>query len=232
MHKHAKLKAGIGLVLAVVLLLFGLAGLILNNHHTQALMINHAQTNILKRTTAKSIQNHQSQPANFNANQTKDATTNTVIYNQLHQKYANAIGIMSIPQINMQNPIFNGYGNNGAFLALGACTMKPNQVMGQGNYALAGHYMAGDTVFHELSHADVGMKVYITNLKHIYVYTINHKSIINHYDVGVINDVPQQKMITLITCIQLNATPYRTLVQGQLTQVLPASSQNLKQYQL
>ncbi|MQS53554.1 hypothetical protein FHL02_11025 [Lactobacillus salsicarnum] len=32
----------------------------------------------------------------------------------------------------------------------GVSTMKPAQIMGAGNYAQAGHYMDGNTVFHNL----------------------------------------------------------------------------------
>lgn len=217
---------------SILLIIFGGLGIWLNNSNTQASMINKTQQHIMKQITPQSINQAKNKNSNFKADTTKEAKTSTVIYNRLHNKNANAIGIMSIPEIKMTNPIFNGYGDNGNYLALGACTMKPNQVMGQGNYALAGHYMQGNTVFHSLSKAQKGMYVYITNLKHIYQYQIDNVTTINKYDVGVINNITNQKTITLITCIQLNETPYRTLVQGHLTKVMSANQQNLNQYNL
>lgn len=119
---------------------------------------------------------------------------------------------MSIPAVKMVNPIINGYGETGDYLALGACTMKSNQIMGQSNYALAGHYMDSDTVFHSLNKVTKGMNVYLTDLKQIYVYQVNNVTTIDKYDVNVINDVPNQQLVTLLTCVGMQQTPYRTLV--------------------
>ena len=53
------------------------------------------------------------------------------------------IGGISIPELNMNLPIFKGLEN--VALYYGAGTMKENQVMGQGNYSLASHHVFGLT---------------------------------------------------------------------------------------
>ena len=230
--KNNKLTAIILWIFSIILFIVSIFILWINNKNTQASIINNMQSNILKRIDNTNIKKAKNKNANFKANTTKDANAKTIVYNKLHNDNLNAIGCMSIPKIKMINPIFNGYGINGTYLALGACTMKPNQQMGKGNYALAGHYMASNTVFHSLNKVKIGMNVYLTNLKKIYVYKVVNTTIINKFDVNIINDIPNEKIVTLITCTQLNQTPYRTLVQGNLINIIPATKNNLKKYSL
>lgn len=84
-------------------------------------------------------------------------------------------------------------------LAVGAGTMKPDQKLGIGNYALAAHYFEGrDVLFGPLYNATIGDSVYVTDLDKVYEYRINHKETIAATDVHVIDDTPGQTKLTLI----------------------------------
>ena len=83
---------------------------------------------------------------------------------------------ISIPELNMNLPIFKGFEN--VALYYGAGTMKENQVMGQGNYSLASHHVFGLTganamLFSPLEKAKAGMKIYITDKEKTYTYVIS-----------------------------------------------------------
>lgn len=54
------------------------------------------------------------------------------------------VGKITIPSVHLNLPILYGVSNNN--LWFGACTMKPNQKFGQGNFALAGHTMANQNL--------------------------------------------------------------------------------------
>ena len=109
------------------------------------------------------------------------------------------IGGIAIPTVDMNLPIIKGVGN--AALAVGAGTMKSNQQFGQGNYALAGHYFEEkDILFSPLYKANIGDAIYVTDLTTIYEYKLTTKQIIAATDVYVIDDIPYQTFLTLITC--------------------------------
>ena len=128
------------------------------------------------------------------------------------------IGSIAVPSVAMQLPIVKGVGN--AALAVGAGTMKPNQSLGQGNYALAGHYFEEkDILFSPLYKASIGDSVYITDLTNIYEYQLTTKKVIAATDVYVINDIPNKTVLTLITCAD-NGTK-RLAIQADFVQQYP-----------
>jgi len=128
------------------------------------------------------------------------------------------IGSIAVPNVDMQLPIVKGVGN--AALAVGAGTMKPNQNLGQGNYALAGHYFEEkDILFSPLYKASIGDSVYITDLTNIYEYQLTTKKVIAATDVYVIDDIPDKTVLTLITCAD-NGTK-RLAIQADFIQQYP-----------
>jgi len=79
--------------------------------------------------------------------------------------------------------------------------MKEEQAMGKGNYALAGHYMNDpDLLFRPLYEVEIGDTVYLTDLNYIYEYQVIEQRTIEATEVSVIDDVPNQTLLTLITC--------------------------------
>ena len=136
----------------------------------------------------------------FDFSQTKDLDFQAVAKARANKQAVNIIGEISIPAIKMTIPIATGVSNT--TLALAAGTMRPDQQMGQGNYALAGHNMAHGSkiLFSPLYyHAKVGQKVYLTDMKHVYTYRIYERKFILATRVDVVNDTPE-KILTLITC--------------------------------
>lgn len=128
------------------------------------------------------------------------------------------VGSIAVPSVDMQLPIVKGVGN--AALAVGAGTMKPNQSLGQGNYALAGHYFEEkDILFSPLYKASIGDSVYITDLTNIYEYQLATKKVIAATDVYVIDDIPNKTVLTLITCAD-NGTK-RLAIQADFVQQYP-----------
>ncbi|GEK29156.1 class A sortase [Furfurilactobacillus siliginis] len=111
-----------------------------------------------------------------------------------------AIGLIAIPDIKMNLQIVNGVSDEDLALATG--TLKPGQVMGTGNYAIAGHRMdEKDAMFSPLFwKSRVGQKIYLTDLDHVYEYTTTERKFIQATRVDVVDDVPGKKLVTLITC--------------------------------
>lgn len=112
-----------------------------------------------------------------------------------------AIGSIHIPSIDMTLPILNGVGKYA--LAVGAGTMKPTQKMGQGNYALASHYIEGKNVlFGPLYHLKKNDSIFISDMEFVYEYKTTEIKVIEATDVHVIEDIKDDTRLTLITCAE------------------------------
>lgn len=128
-------------------------------------------------------------------------------------------GGIAVPELGINLPIFLGVASE--TLYYGAGTMKPNQQMGKGNYALASHHLfdfdgASDMLFSPLDRAEVGMKIYITDKNDIYTYEIKSVEIVDPSAVYVIHDdITGSSEITLVTCTDTYATQ-RIIVKGDL----------------
>ncbi|MGE7986441.1 class A sortase [Lysinibacillus fusiformis] len=124
-----------------------------------------------------------------------------VLQAQIKASKMPVIGSIAVPSVHMQLPILKGVGN--AVLAIGAGTMKPNQQLGQGNYALAGHYFEEkDILFSPLYQAQIGDIFYVTDMSNVYEYKLATKKIIAATDVYIVDDIPNQTTLTLITCTE------------------------------
>ena len=158
------------------------------------------------------------------------------------RKYpASPIGRMSIPKIDIHNPVFDGFGQYNQNLSYGVVTVLPDRKMGgANNYNLAGHYMGGygSAVLDNLHYIQPGDKIYVTDMHTIYEYTDKNIAYdIKPTQVEVEQNHGKTKMITLITCSDFNPTKYgfgqhRTIAQGVLTDTYDATEANLKKFEL
>lgn len=135
----------------------------------------------------------------------------------------NIIGKIIIKDLNIDLPILKGVTNSN--LMIGASTMKPNLIMGQGNYTLAGHYMKNGLLFGSLLDIQPGTKVQITNKKTVYEYEI--------YDIKIVSDTAfymldesraedrGKPIISLMTCYYTSANGKRFFALGELIDQYP-----------
>lgn len=139
-----------------------------------------------------------------------------------------SIGRIAIPAVGLKLPIYNGLGTSGRNLLYGAGTLRPNQVMGKGNYTLAGHHLSNQNIlFGPLMRTKVGQKVYLTDGKKVYTYKITKRRVIDEHQVQWIQDAPKAHKLTLFTCT--TATPGETnrlVIVGMLTHVAKVNKQN------
>lgn len=141
-----------------------------------------------------------------------------------HNTNLPVVGAIAIPDLGMNLPIMKGLDNTS--LSVGAGTMKPDQKMGVGNYALASH-----SLFYGMGHekllftplrlyAKTGQTIYMRDSENIYVYYISDIFIVNPEDGYVISDMEGEGILTLVTCTDAEARQ-RTIVRGQLERQFP-----------
>lgn len=165
-------------------------------------------------TNADIMSNKKTTKASFDFAAVEDMDLQKVAAARASNTKLNIIGIISIPDIDMNLTIAPGVDNYTLALAVG--TLNPEQEMGEGNYALAAHHMvAKDALFGPLVYkAEKKQKIYLTDLDKVYEYKITKRELIAETDVQVIDPVEGKKLITMITCDA--SGDKRWMVQGEL----------------
>lgn len=208
-----KLRATLNLIAIIALFAIGLTLIFIKP--IQALLVQHLSEELV--TTSPEILefNDVLEEADFDFEEVQSLSIWEVLQAQANRKDLPVIGSIGIPSVDMQLPILKGVGKNA--LAVGAGTMKPDQVMGQGNYALAAHYFENrDILFGPLYHSEIGDAIYLTDANAIYEYHITKIEVVEATAVHVIEDVPNETLLTLITCADEGVR--RLLVQASFVQ--------------
>lgn len=168
-------------------------------------------------TSRDTINQNQDAEATFDFEQVEDLDFSTIL--SARQEELPGIGWIAIPEVDMRLSILKGVSNTN--LAAGAGTMKPDQVMGNGNYALAGHNRAGNQLlFNPLHRVEEGMQIYLTDIDNIYIYEIYSIEMVDPSRIDVIEDSGSD-IITLVTCNVDGSR--RLIVQGNFIEQMNSS---------
>lgn len=139
------------------------------------------------------------------------------------------IGGIAIPKGKVNLPIIKGVSDIN--MMTGAGTLRPNQQMGVGNYALASHYAKDPALlFTPILGLETGDVIYITDLKNIYVYEVYMNEVVEATRVDLVEDTPGENIITLVTCEDRSAVN-RVVVRGRLVTIVGAdqATEEMKQ---
>lgn len=212
-------------ILAIVLVIVGLA--LIFNSQIRDLMVRQNQTSVLKKLDRKTVKANEKKKGMFDFSKVKEIDVSQATKTRVNNT-ANAIGALAVPSVDMYLPIMKGLSDDA--MSTGGGTMRADQVMGKGNYPLAGHYMtAKGVLFSPLEQVKVGEKIYLTNLKKVYVYKIYMKKKVNPSAVWLVNNT-KQSIVTLITCADGGVN--RWAVRGNLIETKNATDSNLKVFKL
>lgn len=207
LRKVLMIICGLIVIFSVVMLLFG--------NKIRAHMVQNNTDRVMTEKVVKKKKN-----ANYNFGAVKEVTMNDIL--KAHHVADKPIGKISVPSVGVKLPLFQGFNN--IDMTVGACTMKANQVMGgMNNYAIAGHHMEDNNVlFGPLEKTKIGDKIYLTDEKQVYIYQIDSKKNVYESDLSVLDNIPGQRTITLVTCASGQpGVKYRTIIQGSLIQQEP-----------
>jgi len=157
--------------------------------------------NELKENNNELKENGNKSNITFDFNEVENISFNDVVEANLNKEELPIVGVIDIPSVNLKLPIMKGVGKS--VLASGAGTMKENQEMGKRNYALASHHIEGRNVlFGPLFQLEINDPIYLSDGKYMYLYETKNIKTIEVYDVYIIKDVKNEKLLTLITCAE------------------------------
>lgn len=179
----------------------------------------------INKVSSKSIKENSNVKGKFDFDSIKPVSLNRVVWSNINKQPLPVIGEVAVPDVGINLPIFKGLTNDN--VSYGAGTMKKNQVMGRGNYALASHNVSGfnnntDLLFTPLEHAKKGTEVYITDKENIYQYRVDTVEVVSPEHTEVIEDHIGKTEITLVTCADSKAKN-RIIVHGLLEKQLKYS---------
>ncbi|MGG4264408.1 class A sortase [Peribacillus simplex] len=134
------------------------------------------------------------------------------------------LGAVIIKDLGVSLPILHG--TNTQNLLVSATTVKNDQVMGKGNYVLAGHHMRDDRLlFGPLLKIEKGAYIHISDKRKIFTYKVKEKKIVHETDVSVLVDTRSPEL-TLITCDVTGIdTDKRVIVKSELVDTNDNSNQ-------
>lgn len=225
-QKAGKSRVWLVRVLLVIGLLIGLA--LVFNEQIKLFVVDHLSERTMQTIDKKSVKKNEQSKGNFDFKSVKALDVQHVAKAATTANARNAIGKIAIPSVKMRLPILKGLSNEN--LSTGAGTMKADQTLGQGNYALAGHYMTNQGIlFSPLKNVQLGNKLYLTDMSKVYTYTVTTKTTVNETQVQWINDVAGKRLVTLVTCASATeGETNRIIVQGILTQTTDATKSALQ----
>ena len=209
-------------ILAGFLIVLSIA-LIFNSKIRDIFMVWNTNKYQVSQISKEKLEENQDTEGNFDFDSVKAISSEAVLSSQWDAQQLPVIGGIAIPEVEINLPIFKGLDNVNLFY--GAGTMKPNQKMGEGNYSLASHHIftaenASQMLFSPLVNAKEGMKIYLTDKEKVYTYVIREVKHVTPDRVDEIEDREGIKEITLVTCVDYNATE-RIIVKGDFKEVKP-----------
>lgn len=211
---------------SIILVIVGIVLLLIQPINNQ--VAKHNQNQALTQLTSKKIKKNKKTKGMYNYNKVKPMSLKQSLKATGNADNVRPIGALSIPDVNLHTPISNGLSD--AAMSAGGGTMRPGEVMGKGNYALAGHYMtAKGILFSPLEDTQLGQLVYITNLKKIYTYKIYFKKIVPPTAVYLAKNT-RKPIITLITCA--DGGKNRWSIRGKLVKTANYKQKDAKMFQI
>lgn len=212
-------------IVAIVLLIIGLV--LIFNKQISNMMVSQNQASALSSLNRDSIEKNKKKKGMFDYSKVKEIDFAQVTRSRV-KNTSDAIGALAIPKVKMYLPIMLGLSNDA--MSTGGGTMRPDQVMGKGNYPLAGHYMTTQGIlFSPLENTKIGEKVYLTDLKKVYIYKIYMKKVVDPTAVWLVNNT-KDNIVTLITCADGGTN--RWAVRGKLIKTEAATNKNLQVFKL
>lgn len=126
----------------------------------------------------------------------------------------NALAKLTIQKFNFSVPIYANATEK--HLLIGAVTLKNNQVLGKGNYTLAGHNMSRSGVlFSDVPKLKEGDVITIEDNYKKYKYTVITNKIVSPNNSEVLED-DQQNKLTLVTCLSIKDNSKRVIITALL----------------
>lgn len=126
------------------------------------------------------------------------------------------MGYISIPEIDVQLPVYHGTSDDVLKKGVGHMEMTAFPIGGEGNHSvLTGHTGVPDaTLFTNLKDLEIGDKFYISILEETLAYEVDQIVVVEPTKTSDLLPVQGEDYLTLVTCTPYGINSHRLLVRG------------------
>lgn len=193
---------------------------------TDGIIRYYSKNSSIEGITYDDIEANNEREAVFDYSAVEDVDIASVISGALEFNLDFMVGIIEIPDLDINIPILKGI--NKANLTAGAATMKPEQIMGQGNYPLAGHNMRNkDLLFGRLMDIEIGSTIILTDKNIVYEYRVYDTQVVPDTATDMLSEEKSEErgkpIVSLMTCYHSSKTGKRFFALGELIDEYPVS---------
>lgn len=156
-------------------------------------------------------------PADYSGMDVETLEPGTLNVNVQDQISQFGVGTIEIPSIGLKLPVLEGVTQ--ANISIGVGTVKPNQEIGKGNFALLGHYMTNSgLLLGGLKQVSKGDEIHLTYFDKQATYRVVESKVIHQSEGKYMLDDPEEPhYLTLLTCDGSRVgTDYRLMVRAEL----------------
>ncbi|EUJ48044.1 class A sortase [Paenilisteria rocourtiae] len=213
--------------IAIIILIIGLL-LVLSPFIKSGIVKYLSERDSVTNYSAETIEKNNNRDANFDFASVELPSMTSVVKGAADYDKNAVVGSIAIPSVDLSLMVLKG--TNTANLLAGATTMRSDQVMGKGNYPLAGHHMRnGSMLFGPVMDVKEGEKIYLTDLTNLYTYEVTSTKIVKDTEVGVIDETDEPQ-ITLVTCDVATETNKRFIAVGKLVSTEKLTKEKKEKY--
>lgn len=140
------------------------------------------------------------------------------------------IGIITIPKIDVELPIYHGTGPEVLQKGIGHLQNTAFPVGGPGTHAvLSGHRGLPEAkLFSDLDEVEIGDRFYIKILNQTLAYEVDQIKVVTPNQTEALQPVDGKDYVTLVTCTPYAVNTHRLLVRGVRTEFTPQAEEELK----
>lgn len=142
------------------------------------------------------------------------------IVENLESEYGNTIGVLKIPSISVETPIFDGVTEKQLQLGVGVLPGTSLPIGGEDTHSvITGHRgLPTAKLFTDLPSVKIGDVFYVEVAGETHAYKVDHIKTIEPTEISDLRIVPGEDMITLLTCTPYMINTHRLIVTGIRTE--------------
>jgi len=130
------------------------------------------------------------------------------------------MGVIEIPIIDLKIPIYHGTGEEVLMRGIGHIPNTPFPIGQKGKHAVLTGHTAIPTarLFTDLERLEIGDIFTITVLDERMMYQVDQINVVLPHEIGDLRNLPDEDLITLVTCTPYAINSHRLLVRGSRIQ--------------
>lgn len=139
-----------------------------------------------------------------------------IVVDGLDAEGGEPIGVLKIPSIKLETPIFNGASEKQLQRGVGVLYGTSMPIGGQGAHSvITGHRgLPTAKLFSDLPDVKMGDEFFVEILNEVHAYKVIAVKTINPNEVEQLQIIPEQDLITLLTCTPYMINTHRLIVTG------------------